>query len=116
MLLVSAAYDLICFLNEPNKMNKNNESSFSSVFKFELNDLYKEHLSLSLYVINPIQCGKFRLSVVSDMLSVSNACVVSGGLAHRSTGPLPIGPLKILSKGPLFNENGPLGNRFPHSD
>ena len=25
-------------------------------------------------------------------------------------------PLKILPKVPLFDENGPLGNRFPHSD
>ena len=38
---------------------------------------------------------------------------------QRGTGPLAQGrwaPLKNFSKGALFDENGPLGNRLPHSE
>ena len=34
------------------------------------------------------------------------AFMLSGRLAHQSIGQWPVGPLKVLSKGPLFDENG----------
>ena len=98
--------------------------------------------TLDLFMIGTVDCVIFnlieknRLEDILDLLLLfgthqnhtkqayslfsgvdkTDQLIVAGSsrLAHRSTSPWPMGPLKLFPKGYLFYENCPLGNCFPH--